>query len=210
MLENINDNTAPSQAEENITNETQTIESKIFVPIKFNKQVLNLEMEKAQELAQKGMKFDVISKDYDALKELALAENKSVSDYISALKSQKENEYQNELLEKCGGDRELAEHILKLEKNGKDEIRGFKELKDNFPQISSTDDLPESVVEAAKMKGTLILDEYLRYLHNQDMIRKKSIKSQSDARNSATGPLINKNRGTSPETAEFLRGLWQK
>ena len=210
MLENINEQAAQSQAEENIADSTQTTESMVFIPIKFNKQVLELELEKAQELAQKGMKFDLISKDYDALKKLALAENKSVSDYVSALLSQKHTQHQNDILEKCGGDREFAEHILKLENTDTQEVRGFGELKENFPQIKDMSDLPESVVEAAKIKGTLLLDEYLRYLHCQDMAVKSSIKNQRDASNSAMGPLTNRNRGQSPETREFLKGLWQK
>ncbi len=210
MLEDINNTTALPQAEENITDNTQTTESKVFVPVKFNKQVLNLELEKAQELAQKGMKFDLISKDYDALKKLAQAENKSVSDFLAALYSQKQTEHQNEILEKCGGDREFAEHILKLEEADTEEIKGFLELKDNFPQIKDLEDLPESVVEAAKIKGTLLLDEYLRYLHCQDMAIKSSIKNQRDASNSAMGPLTNKSGGQNPETREFLKGLWQK
>ena len=208
MLENIKEDAVP-QADKNITDATQTRESGIFVPIKFNKQVLNLELEKAQELAQKGMKFDLISKDYCALKKLAQAENKSVGDYIATLECQKQTEYQNKILEKCGGDHEFAEHILKLEDKFTDEIKGFSELKENFSQINSLDDLPQSVVEAAKLKGTLLLDEYLRYLHNQELIMKSSIKNQRDARNSAMGPLINKSKGESPEAAEFLRGLWQ-
>jgi hypothetical protein len=66
------------------------------------------------------------------------------------------------------------------------------------------------VVEAAKMKGTLLLDEYLRYLHNQDVLMKNTIKKQRESEQSAMGSMLNMKGAENPETAEFLRGLWHK
>ncbi len=214
MSENIIQNDANQSDNENIAEiQADTIpseQSEIIVPVKFNKQVLNLDLEKAQELAQKGMKFDVISKDYDALKGLAKAEGKSVGEFLESLKLQKSALRESEILEKCGGDRQFAEHILKLEKTPCDEVFGFDEIVENFPKIKSLEDLPESVVESAKLKGTYLLDEYLRYLHKQELVIKASIKNQLKAEQSATGSLINKKGADNPETAEFLKGLWQK
>ncbi len=207
MLENI------MKEKDDITEGTKPMpnaENQIFIPVKFNKQVLNLDLEKAQELAQKGMKFDLIAKDYQALKDLAKEDGKSVGEYIGELISLKKAKRQSEILEKCGGDKEFAEHILKLKEGNFEEDNGFLELKESFPNIKTLEDLPQSVVEAANLKGSLLLDEYLRYLHNQDIAAKSSIKEQRDAKLSAMGPLANKNVGENPETAEFLRGLWQK
>lgn len=212
MSEKIIENKVSPQTE-SIADNAESMPSsqtQIFVPVKFNKKILNLDLQKAQELAQKGMKYDAISKDYDALRDLAKEEGLSVGEFILSLKSRKENERRNAILEKCGGDSEFAEHILKLEKGKKEEVKGFSELKDNFPEFKDLDDLPESVVEAAKLKGTLLLDEFLRYRHSQDIAAKSSIKEQRDARMSAMGSFSNKNGGASPETAEFLRGLWQR
>ncbi|MBR3908491.1 MAG: hypothetical protein IKJ50_02100, partial [Clostridia bacterium] len=156
------------------------------------------------------MKFDLISKDYEALKNLAKADGKSVGEFISEIKRQKDYNRQNEILGKCGDDSDFAQYVLNLEKAQGEDIKGFAELCENFPQFKSIADLPESVVEAAEMKGTLLLDEYLRYLHNQDTIMKNSIKSQREAHEAAMGSMLSKNGGESPETAEFLRGLWSK
>jgi hypothetical protein len=104
-----------AQPEANLTDNTQTNEQEIFIPVKFNKQILNLNLEKARELAQKGMKFDLISKDYEALKKLASADNKSVSEYVLALEGQRLAHKKSELLEKCGENKELAEYVLQLE-----------------------------------------------------------------------------------------------
>ncbi len=210
MSENINLQEALPQAEEITTDNTGRNENEFFVPVKFNKQVLNLNLEKAQELAQKGMKFDTIAKDFEALKNLAKADGMSVGEFIATIECQRRNNRQTEILSKCGDDTEFAEYVLQLEKGKGEDVKGFSELCDNFPQIKSVDNLPESVVEAAKMKGTLLLDEYLRYLHNQDVLMKNSIKKQQESRESAMGSMLSKKGAVSPETAEFLKGLWRR
>ncbi len=212
MSDNIIQNEALPEAVEDFADIKETTpeeSSEIFVPIKFNKEILNLSLDKAQELAQKGMKFDMISADYEALKRLAKADGKNVGEFVAWLLANEKSRRLNEITEKCGGDSEFAEHILKLEAS-EEQPRGFAELKESFPKINSIEDLPQSVVEAATLKGTLLLDEYLRYLHKQDTAIKESIKKQREAQQSAMGSLTNTGGAQSPETAEFLRGLWQK
>lgn len=184
-------------------------ENEIFVPIKYNKQVLNLKLCEAQELAQKGMKFDTISKDYAALKALANKSGKSVGEYIAHLQIEKTANRKTELLKKCG-DEQLIEHILTLEGENQSGFRGFEELQEYFPKISVLEDVPQQVLDNAQLKGTLLLDEYLRYLHKQNILAKDSAYAQKKAAETATGSFKNKNGNTSPETTEFLRGLWRK
>lgn len=212
MSENIIENEALPEAENDFTDQEFAVpkaESKIIVPVKFNKQIINLSLQQAQELAQKGMKYDMISSDYAALKSLANSEGKNVGEYISALMADNTARRLQEITDKCGGDSEFAEHIISLEK-GEELPRGFDEVSENFPKIKSVEDLPQSVVEAANLKGTLLLDEYLRYLHKQDIAVKQSLKKQKQTAETSAGSLANKSGAQSPETAEFLRGLWQK
>ncbi len=184
--------------------------SEVIIPIKYNKEIINLDLEKAQELAQKGMKFDMIREDYEALKELAVKNGKTVGEYICELKANFAQKRLNEVTEKCGGDNEFAKHILKLENGNSTDIRGFSELLECFPKITTIEDLPESVVEAAKLKNTLLLDEYLRFLHKERLAMNESIKKQNSANQSAMGPFVNKKGSENAETTEFLRGLWQR
>lgn len=212
MLNNNSVDTA-NQPNENIVKTEKTNEgneSQIEVPVKFNKEIINLPLEKAQELAQKGMKFDMISADYEALKNLAKQSGKNVGEFIAELNNAAHERRLAEVTEKCGGDNEFAEHIVKLENADGGDIRGFDEVKGNFKDIKSIEDLPESVVEAAKLKGTLLLDEYLRYLHNQKKVVDESIKKQNDAKETAVGRFVKNTDGENPEAAEFLRGLWRK
>ena len=43
----------------------------------------------AAELIQKGMKYEIIADDYDAIKGLAVADGKSVNQFISALRNER-------------------------------------------------------------------------------------------------------------------------
>ena len=202
----------PESSEKDGTEETmETIpesSNEIFVPVKFNKQIRNLELDKAAELAQKGLKFEAIAADYDNLKRIAAENGKSVSEFLCALKENSRETRKNELLEKCGGNEEMADYILKLEKNPEENF-GFEELKAEFPDIKDISELPQSVVENAKMKGTLLLDEYLRYRHNAKRNARKAAAQNENADTLSIGSQTDRRGGVSPETAEFLKGLWR-
>lgn len=51
---------------------------------------------------------------------------------------------------------------MQLEKSG-EESDDFAELTAEFPKIKSISDLPDSVVQKSELRGTKLLDEYLRY-----------------------------------------------
>ena len=214
MTDNVSNVEALPQAETEVTetNKETTPEQdeKIFIPVKYNKQVMNLDIESASELAQKGMKFDSISKDYEILKQMAMENGKSVSEFVSDLQIDALNKKKDKLTEKCGGNQELAEHILELESKNTENLRGFNELKEKFPEFTAVENLPESVLENAKLKGSLLLDEYLRYKLEQEIAVKNSIKKQQQAQNASTGSQLGKKSNENPETAEFLKGLWRK
>lgn len=214
MTDNVKFNEALPQAKESLT-ETNTAttpetDNEIFIPVKFNKEIINLDVKQAATLAGKGIKFDLIAKDYESIKNLAANEGKSVGEFINLIKERQASRKKDELLKKCGGDQGLADYILNLEQGKREDVNGFLELKEAFPEIKDIDSLPSSVLENAKLKGTLLLDEYLRYRLNQkNAIKQTALKKQQNF-NSSIGSQINKMGNQNPETAEFLRGLWQK
>lgn len=214
MTDNVINEEALPQAETKTTeiNKETTPEqdAKIFIPVKYNKQVMNLDVESASELAQKGMKFDSISKDYEILKQIAIDSGKSVSEFVCDLQIDTLNKKKNQLTEKCGGNEELAEHILELESKKTDNVRGFGELKEKFPEILAIENIPECVLENAKLRGSLLLDEYLRYKLEEEIAIKNSAIKQQQAQNASTGSQLGKKGNENPETAEFLKGLWRK
>ena len=46
---------------------TEPSKNEILIPVKFNKEIKNLTADEAAQLAQKGMKFDAISDDYNRI-----------------------------------------------------------------------------------------------------------------------------------------------
>lgn len=197
--------------EEKETNEATTPSetTEITVPIKFNKEVKEIPLTEASALAQKGMKFDIISKDYDTLKDLSLRNKKSVTEFLEDLKNEDYNKRVNELCDKCGGDRELAQHIIDLENSTSRRNNGFDELKAFFKGIKTVEDLPTAVREAAELKGSLLLDEYLRYLLIQKRKKEEMIKANLFSKESSIGSQLNRKENITPEASEFLRGLWK-
>lgn len=202
----------PEASEKDITAEeketTPCSADEIFVPVKYNKEIRNLELNKAAELAQKGLKFEAIAADYENLKRIAAENGKSVSEFLCVLEQENRETRKKELLEECGGNEEMADYVLSLERP-REENSGFEELKAEFPDIKDISDLPQSVVQNAQMKGTLLLDEYLRYRHNEKKNARRAA-AQSESNDAlSVGSQTDRKGGTSPETAEFLKGLWR-
>ena len=180
-----------------------------FIPVKYNKEIINLNFERAGELAQKGMKFEALSNELELLKQLANDSGKTAYKFLQELKNEKCNSKRNSLIEKCGDDTALADEVNRL--YGQNEFDdGFDEVKANFSEIKVREDLPESVLENAKLSGRQLFDEYLRYRFKEEMAIKENILSQQRGKQTSTGSQLNKTRGENPEAAEFLKGLWRK
>ena len=204
----INKDTTISETDVSLTDTTPKSDEQVKIPIKFNKETKNLTLEEATTLAQKGLKFESIEKEYNLLKQLASRENKSIPNYIAELERRYNEEKKQSLTEKCGGNQEIAEHILALEKEKK-ATDGFDELSTAFPEIKSKENLPQEVLNNAELKGTLLLDEYLRYLLSQKRNAQTVARKQREGEKSSTGSLINRRDSQTSETEEFLKGLWK-
>ena len=204
----INKDTTISETDVSLTDTTPKSDEQVKIPIKFNKETKNLTLEEATTLAQKGLKFESIEKEYNLLKQLASRENKSIPNYIAELERRYNEEKKQSLTEKCGGNQEIAEHILALEKEKK-ASDGFEELSTAFPEIKSKENLPQEVLNNAELKGTLLLDEYLRYLLSQKRNAQTVARKQREGEKSSTGSLINRRDSQTSETEEFLKGLWK-
>lgn len=194
--------------EQNIASDTLPNEE-MLIPVKFNKEIKNIPLQRATELAQKGMKFEMIEENYEILKSLALAENKSVSEFLQSLKAEKAEIRKSQLIEKCGGDEELALHILELENASVKDNGRFDEVEKYFPNIKTTDMLPTEVLERSRLNNTKLLDEYLRYLLIEKLKRKRADAQTLKADQSSLGSLQNKNGAVDIEAVEFLKGLWK-
>lgn len=187
---------------------TPSAGKEVFVPVKFNKEIKNLGLEDAARLAQMGLKFEAIADDYEALKNIAAKAGHSVSEYIAELSRQNDENRRQELTEECGGNEKMADYVMQLEKSG-EESDDFAELTAEFPKIKSISDLPDSVVQKSELRGTKLLDEYLRYRLTEEREAASAALKQKNAENLSLGSLTDRKGGINPETAEFLKGLWR-
>lgn len=202
------DGAAENAAGENTI--SKPTDGEFTVPVKFNKVIKQLTVAEAAELAQKGLKFDMIRADHERLCALAAADGKSISGYIDALENGKRLSRREQILEMCGGNEEFADHIMSLEKDARVSDSGFDELRSFYPEFDTAEKLPVEVREAARLKGTRLLDEYLRYRLNEKRSRIAAEKSRRQAELSATGSQRRYGTKTDPVNTEFLRGIWQK
>lgn len=208
-LENAAQPEAAEKEETSAAEETTPSAGKeVFVPVKFNKEIKNLGLEDAARLAQMGLKFEAIADDYEALKNIAAKAGHSVSEYIAELSRQNDENRRQELTEECGGNEKMADYVMQLEKSG-EESDDFAELTAEFPKIKSISDLPDSVVQKSELRGTKLLDEYLRYRLTEEREAASAALKQKNAENLSLGSLTDRKGGINPETAEFLKGLWR-
>ena len=212
-MEQKNDSAQPEVEQKNKEQEVITpknVLNEVLIPVKFNKEVKQLTAEQAAELAQKGLKFDAISQDYEALKELACKSKKTVTQFLADIKAENYSKRRQELLEKCSGDQALAEHILGLENsNYEDDRFNFEELRREFPQFTNKELIPKQVVENAELTGRSLLDEYLRYKLAEKKRLEDACKNEKRAELKSLGSQINHSGACNPETREFLKGLWK-
>ena len=186
-----------------------TEKSDLKIRVKFNKEIRELSIDEASALAQKGLKYDTVSAEIERLKNLAKDSGKNITDFITEMENQRKNAHKNDLLESCSGNEELVERIIELEgKKPPEEILGINELIQEFPEINSVDDLPETVLETVKIKGGNLFDAYLRYLHNQkrqtERYKRESLKTEQ----SSVGSQLGCGSTVSDANEEFIKGLW--
>ena len=161
------------------------------------------------EVYKKAREYDVIINDYNALLKLSHEKGISVPELINSIKHENDTKRLSELTEKCNGDEELAKHILELESALEQTNDDFAEIKKFFPKFKDKGELPLSVTENARLRGTLLLDEYLRYLLTENLNTKNALKEQELRDRASTGSLTTRKSEINPEAAEFLRGLWK-
>ncbi len=120
-------------------------ESAFCLPVKFNKQDYQLNLEEATAYAQKGMKFDTVEPMLDKLKTLAQQHGLGVRELVDTL---------------CGEDTPAISDEERL-------ANDFCRLREECPDVKAFDALPESVIRTALDEGISLLDAYLRHEHRE-------------------------------------------
>lgn len=182
----------------------------ITIPVKFNKEIINLSVEDAKSFAQKGMKFDALAPELARLRSMASTQGQSVSEFLSALERQHSEQRKEELLSECGGNEALATRIAELEGAHADRDPAIDEVQKLFPSIKQLSDLPQTVVCRAHELGTDLLNEYLRYREAQRRVNRDTENAAKRANDASIGSLSNNGGGIDAVNAEFIKGLWSR
>lgn len=153
--------------------------------------------------------FETAKEEYKAILEFCRSEGKSVPQLIKELYETRQQKRFEELTIQCGGNTQIAQHILELEDNSPKQLNDFDEIKKYFPHIKNSNELPETVLKSAEQKGTLLLDEFLRYLLKEEINSKNAIREQRATEKASTGSLGDRKSNINPEAEEFIRGLWK-
>ena len=177
------------------------------ISVKFNKEVKEISLEEAKELAQKGMKFNAVSEILERLKSLSADEGKSVLEYIAALEKKAMLKRTESLIDSCSNKEELLELITNRGFDRKPDVLGFDELQSAYPELDDISKVPEEVLENANLHGRNLFDEYLRYLFEKSKREEKIKKTLAD--NKSIGSQSKKDDGSfDPVGSRFLKGLW--
>lgn len=168
-------------------------------------------LEEVKDLMQKGFNYQLVCEDYERVLKMAQAEGSSVGEYLNQLEEKRISKRREELLNKCG-DSELAEYILELEAAASSNTNSdFEELREYFPKIKDKSELPLEVVSAAKLKGTRLLDEWLRYRHKkQNELSAVRSKQKSGQDSSIGSQREHITADYDPAKLQFIKGVWGK
>lgn len=162
-----------------------------------------------EELSAKAESYDIIEADYRRLKDIAERNGCDVGGMISSIERSAAESRRARLSERCP-DGELVEHILSLEaERGVGARSDFEELKEMFPEIGDVSQLPPSVVKAAQLRGSTLLDEYLRYSLRLRRMRDAAEEAEKRAAASSIGSQRNSSSNEiDPSSAEFIKAIW--
>lgn len=196
-----------------------------FLKIKYNKEEVALDREKAVELAQKGMNYDKILQRLQALENdprLTFVENQAkkygmtVEQYLDAVREAEEQERLNELIQQNIPE-ELAKEIMEnrkfreqweQERKAREEAEkreaDYKAFLETFPDVKP-EDIPESVWKDVEENGKSLVDAYTRYenqLLKEQLAKlqegKVKEKQNEENANSTTGSVTGKGDGKQP------------
>lgn len=222
------------QANGNSIEEIPSNITDVKIPVKYNKQHIELSVEQASELAQKGMKFDDMRSVMDKLAYLSASTGKSAEKLIDALLEKNEKELSDRARELAGDDEVLFSKLLALEHsknkkaferalNTQKELKREKENLDNeriaeqfielnkeFPEIDNVNAIPKQTFEIAVNNGISLLDAYLRYKHREDIRVKTAQQEQKLAAQSSVGSQRSSVLTENNLEDAFAKGVWSR
>lgn len=181
----------------------------VTVPVKFRHESRELTLEEAASYAQMGMKLESLQPTMDKLRLMAAGRGQSLTAFVDAWAAAEEQAAMEQLLQKTGGDREMAQRLLRLEQEDRQKACGvalspeqtpapepsttarlaaqFGELREAFPAVASFEQVPDAVLTDAVQNDRHLLDAYLRYQHGENQKIRQNREAQQAAADASAG-----------------------
>lgn len=169
-------------------------ENKFVLDINFAGRKISLDKALAKKYALLGLKAEKYSLSLEILKLLAAREKKSPEEFMQDLKKEKDDALKSSLLEKVGGDEDLAEKLFNLENDSAGKFKtkkkgDFEEINEYFSNYKTADDLPDEVLILSELKGISLFDSLLRYKLLQHQKAEKEQKNREKNMQKGVGSL---------------------
>ena len=209
-------------------------EEESLLTVKYNHQIKALSRADATAYDQKGMLYDSVSPMLESLKYVAASEGKNLTQFVEAIRKQHDDNAYAALLDRCGGDEEIAKELWEVEK-GKHQS-AYQNLLDaekqaeteteeaitrrladelaavqaEFPDVRQYSDLPAAVIREADEKGVTLLDALLRHNHREQRKSDAAKASQAAAAKASAGDQAStgSNEGNDPVINALMKGIW--
>ena len=220
--------------EETPTEQPTEEQSNPFLKVKYNKEELALDEERARELAQKGLNYDKTLERLQALEsdprlvfieQLASQHNMTPQEYIEAVNAQQEQAKIDELVSQ-GINEELAHEILENKKfreqfeadkkaKAAEEQKNadYNEFFDYFKQangrdfVPNTDEIPQAVWDATE-KGVPLKFAYMMHENNNLRNQLTTLKqNESNAKKAPVGSVTAHGGDKIESEDDFLAGF---
>lgn len=235
---------ATPQAEE-VTEQVDTVETEAppqateeaepvnpFLKVKYNKEELDLDEERARELAQKGLNYDKVTERLQALEsdprlrfieEIASQHNMTPQEYMQAVQQQREQERIEELVSQ-GISEEVAQELLETRKfrqqfesekqaKAQEEQKNaeFTEFFDYFRQANGRDFIPsQDTIPESVLANENIPLKYAYMEHQNQVLQQQLQTLKQNEANTQKAPVGSVTSHGSTEVAsedDFMRGF---
>lgn len=179
------------------------------IPVRFRHQDRELSMEEATGYAQMGLKYESLQPTLDKLRMMAAGRGQSLEAFVGAWAEAEELAARQQLEEKTGGDGELADRLWQWEVSRRQKVceapqppetnaegalaqrmaSEYKELREECPEVTDFDALPEGVLRDAADNGRHLLDAYLRHQWRENRRIEQNETAQRMAAQASAGQL---------------------
>ncbi len=203
------------------------------VPVKFRHQSRELSIEEATGYAQMGLKYESLQPTLDKIRMMAAGRGQGLEEFVNAWAAAEERAALDRLIEKTGGDRDVAGQLWELEASRRQKVcedrrqqaqkeeeqriqdlnsrlaAEYQELTKECPEITTVDDLPEGVWQDAADNGRHLLDAYLRHQRRETRRIEQNERNRQAAEAAALGALADAPGGDGHDaaTAAMLRAV---